>query len=203
MCQERLIHRTEKQMVYLLSICKSPKVIFDLGANVGLYSCLLSELYPDAVIYAFEPLLSNFENLKKNIELNNLSNVKPFDFGMADKEQDAIMCIPIDREVENTGLYSIKIANGKNPTKAHFKNMEAWCKENNIYPDLIKMDVEGCELDIILSSINVIKDVQVMFMEEKFGNSPKLRSVLSKYFDISKSVLELTCINKRKALNAK
>lgn len=197
MSQERLVVRTEKQMEFLKTICKSPKVIFDLGANVGLYSCMFAEMYPEATIYSFEPVLSNFEFLQKNIELNELTNVKPFNFGMAEKEQDAIMCIPQSRESENTGLYSIKITDGKNPEKAHFKNMEQWCNENEVYPNLIKMDVEGCELEIILSSMNIIKkQVEVMFLEEKFGNSKALRSVLGEFFKISKTQLELTCIRK-------
>jgi hypothetical protein len=75
--------------------------------------------------------------------------------------------------------------------------MEKWCNDNKVYPDLIKMDVEGCELEIIMSSLNIIKNVKVMFLEEKFGNSNALRKVLSQFFDISRGLLELTCIKKK------
>ena len=199
MSQERLITRTEKQIEFLSAIYKkSPDVIFDLGANVGLYSCLFAEKYSEAMIYAFEPVPSNFKTLEENIKLNNLSNVKTFNFGLAQEEHDANLYIPKVRESENTGLYSIKISesDGKDAEKGHFKNLGEWCKDNDVYPNLIKMDCEGCELEIILSSIDVIKKADVLFLEEKFGNSPKLRSILGEFFNISRTILELTCIKK-------
>ena len=44
----------------------SPKVIVDVGANIGLSSVYFSIRYPEAKIYALEPALDNFDMLKKN-----------------------------------------------------------------------------------------------------------------------------------------
>lgn len=45
---------------------KSPRVIVDAGANIGLTSVFYSNKYPRAKIFAIEPEPSNFELLKKN-----------------------------------------------------------------------------------------------------------------------------------------
>ena len=56
---------------------KSSKVIFDIGANMGVYTCWLAGHYKDtAHVYAFEPVKFNFNYLVKNVELNKLSNEK-------------------------------------------------------------------------------------------------------------------------------
>ena len=46
----------------------TPKVIFDIGGNIGITAIYLSKLFPDAVIYTFEPLTENFEIMEKNIQ---------------------------------------------------------------------------------------------------------------------------------------
>lgn len=45
---------------------KEAKVIFDVGANVGLIAIYLKSLYPDARLYCFEPDPRNFEQLERN-----------------------------------------------------------------------------------------------------------------------------------------
>ena len=53
-----------------------PKVIFDIGGNIGITSIYLASLFPDAVIYTFEPLKENFEILQKNT--SQIKNIKVF-----------------------------------------------------------------------------------------------------------------------------
>ena len=43
-----------------------PKVIFDIGGNIGITSVYLASLFPEAQIYTFEPLKENFEILKNH-----------------------------------------------------------------------------------------------------------------------------------------
>ncbi len=50
------------------SRCLNPRVIADVGANVGLFSKLCSLYFPQAAIYAYEPNPRSFKWLKKNSE---------------------------------------------------------------------------------------------------------------------------------------
>ena len=43
----------------------NPKIIFDIGGNIGITAVYLASIFPDAKIYTFEPLPDNFEILKK------------------------------------------------------------------------------------------------------------------------------------------
>jgi len=60
-----------------------PKVIFDIGGNIGITSIYLASLFPEALIYTFEPLKENFEILKKNTI--QFKNVEVFNFGLGAK----------------------------------------------------------------------------------------------------------------------
>ena len=51
---------------YHLRNQRNPKVIFDIGANVGIFSLHAATLFPGCIIYAFEPSVENFALLKSN-----------------------------------------------------------------------------------------------------------------------------------------
>src|SRR5206468_150350 len=52
-------------------------VLFDVGANIGLYSLFAAKLEPSCRVVAFEPESNNFSSLCRNVLLNRLDNVIP------------------------------------------------------------------------------------------------------------------------------
>jgi hypothetical protein len=67
-------------------------IIIDIGANIGIYTILLSHIYPKAKIIAIEASPTIFEMLKSNCKLNNLlllpsgSNVVLINKAISDKD---------------------------------------------------------------------------------------------------------------------
>src|SRR6185369_9046003 len=64
---------------------KKGACVFDVGANIGLFTLFVSRHCEGARIYAFEPLGPIFDNLRINSELY-AANVKLFKHGLADEE---------------------------------------------------------------------------------------------------------------------
>ena len=62
------------------------KILYDIGANVGLYSIYYSKKF-SAETYAFEPSFKNLEIFTKNIRLNNLYKLVNVIPNAATKEQ--------------------------------------------------------------------------------------------------------------------
>ena len=60
--------------------------IFDVGANIGLFTLWASQMSQDVSIYAFEPIPPIFELLRFNTEIYG-SNVKLFDCGLSSKSK--------------------------------------------------------------------------------------------------------------------
>lgn len=64
----------EAQQIFA-SLIKPGGVVFDVGANVGFYTLLASELVgPNGRVYAFEPLPDNLKYLQRHLEINHITN---------------------------------------------------------------------------------------------------------------------------------
>ncbi|MGV9204908.1 MAG: FkbM family methyltransferase, partial [Promethearchaeia archaeon] len=61
-------------------------VIFNVGANIGLFSLYLSQKLSGVQIYAFEPVPPIFEVLKENLDY--LENIKLFNVGLGEESGD-------------------------------------------------------------------------------------------------------------------
>ena len=59
-------------------------IIFDCGANIGMATLFFKWLYPNAIIYAFEPQKTTFDILERNIKRNNLKDVHYFNLALSD-----------------------------------------------------------------------------------------------------------------------
>lgn len=57
-------------------------LVFDVGANIGWYSCVLSRHAPGAEIFCFEPDPGNFELLRWTLEKNASARVHPVQMGV-------------------------------------------------------------------------------------------------------------------------
>jgi FkbM family methyltransferase len=63
--------------------------VFDVGANIGLFTLFVKQRAPRARVYAFEPIQPIFETLRINVELYG-QNVKLFPYGLAAEPGTAI-----------------------------------------------------------------------------------------------------------------
>ncbi len=59
--------------------------VFDVGANIGLFTLFAHRYCPQARIFSFEPSPPTFEVLSHNIR-THAQNVKPFELGISDHE---------------------------------------------------------------------------------------------------------------------
>lgn len=64
-------------------------VVFDVGANIGLFTIFVKRLRPNAGVFAFEPIKPTFDALRKNIELHSLDGVTPLNFGLSSEDNPA------------------------------------------------------------------------------------------------------------------
>lgn len=92
--RSRLSLKHETLLLALLSNIKEGEVVYDIGANVGLYSIAISKYQPKARVYAFEPNPDAFSRMNANLRLNKVqSNVEPMQTAVSDvdAQQDFIM----------------------------------------------------------------------------------------------------------------
>jgi hypothetical protein len=63
--------------------------VFDVGANIGVFSLHLSRTYEELRIHAFEPIPDIFEALKKNLQ-EHAPSVRAHEVGLSDRQGEAV-----------------------------------------------------------------------------------------------------------------
>ena len=104
-------------------------------------------------VYAFEPDPTLCSVLKKNIELNNLHNVSIFQTAISDKIGMSFFSINPEQDGDNR-LESQKIRIDSIEVKTI--SIDKFCKDHDILPDFIKIDIQGYEPKAIQGMFNVL-----------------------------------------------
>ena len=68
---------------------KNGDVIFDVGANIGIFGLRVCHRFPQAQVFAFEPIPDIFKVLKKNAELHGQGRFHCFEVGISEEEGSA------------------------------------------------------------------------------------------------------------------
>jgi len=127
---------------------RSGDIVLDIGANIGYYALLESRLVgATGLVYALEPVKANYENLKRNIALNQVKNIKPLRLAAGDKTGQAE--IYLSRKSNWCSLRpGERLASAGKTEQTKVVTVDDFIIENKM-PALIRMDVEGYEGEII------------------------------------------------------
>lgn len=137
------------------------KVIVDVGANIGNHTVFFANICEANKVYSFEPQKNIYDILLKNVQINMFNkNVNLFNMG-------------VGREISKG---SVKIIDNKNFGMSKLEKS----KEGNIYIDtldnmlfekekkidMIKIDVEGMEMDVLMGAEKILKEYKpILYIE--------------------------------------
>ena len=145
--------------------------ILDIGANIGSHSIYWSRERNAKKVYAFEPLDTTYDILTKNIELNNLEDtITSYNFGLYNKETNARI---LYFWKENLGGTSF-IPDGNGGFK--LKTLDSLDIKEKI--DLIKIDVEGAEVQTIEGALETIKANKPVLVIETFTHKDEVENLI-------------------------
>lgn len=135
------------------------KVFFDVGGHIGLYSIPIAKLQNDnGVVHTFEPASHNYKMLKKHVALNSLKNVSLNNVLVGAEANDNVAF-----KEDSTGinpmnsLADVDKTEGNDIISKKMIKLDEYCKENQIYPNVMKIDVEGAEVQVLKGAMEVIK----------------------------------------------
>lgn len=132
---------------YFLKNIKEGDIVVDIGANIGFFTLLFSKLVGNSgKVYSFEPELTNFHLLKKNIEINNCKNVKLINKAVSNKTGKLLLNL----SEKGCGMhYLTDIQKEKNTIQVDVITLDDFFKNLKNEVDFIKIDAEGSELNAI------------------------------------------------------
>ncbi len=138
--------------------------ILDVGANCGAFSVHAARRYPDARIHAFEPGGEARSYLERNT--TPLPNVVVHPFGLFDRDRSAVL----HHDAEDLGRASVRDDVARDPTAGsetvQLRDAGAWADEVGLDDiDILKVDVEGCELEVLGALSSRLATVKVLYVE--------------------------------------
>ena len=132
-----------EDMMFSLHLLENGDTFLDIGSNVGVYSVLLSG-EKKAKSIAFEPIPATFKILESNVKLNNLEClVNLYNCGLGSEKKNVRFVSDLD--VSNH-VSSDQSVIGENIINVNILTVDDL---NITEPTLIKIDVEGFELEVL------------------------------------------------------
>ncbi len=174
---------------YLKKYLKPGDNFIDVGANIGTWANLSANAVgPNGKVICFEPHPLIFTYLSGNIKLNNFNNIEANNVGCSDKEGKLFFSQNLDsmNHVTFDPVNSITIP---------VKNLDSFTENLNVI-NLIKIDVEGFELNVLKGAEKTLEKTKVVIFEsngafqKKYGyqTSDILTLLMKKGFKIFKIV---------------
>jgi FkbM family methyltransferase len=139
-------------------------VVFDIGANVGVVSVLQARR--QAQVYAFEPNPDCYRRLLKTITANGLEDkIRPFNLALGNAVGTGKM--QVEKKGGTTGGTVVAGSDG-NPTEAsvNITTLDGMVPALNVpHIDLLKIDVEGAEVDVLRGATRTLLHTKRIMLE--------------------------------------
>ena len=166
----------EHVVVELLSkAAEKEPVVFDIGANKGQYSSALIDAWPlqtSLNLHCFEPSASTFRQLTETLSGYDRIQLNNFGIGKTNEE------LTLFSDSEGSGMASLTprrldhfgIAHDRLKESVRIRTLEEYCQTHEIDQiDLLKIDVEGHELDVLNGGKKLFSNRQVRMVQFEFG----------------------------------
>lgn len=189
-------HYENEQINFLIKNLKNKKFDYfiDVGANSGLYSLIIANLFRSIKVKSFEPISYSIKKLKKNLSINeNIDNVEIFEFGLSIEDSELLMKAYKKDNFIQTGGFGVakkhENLNNLHTETAPFRKADSIMsfKNKNL---IIKIDTEGHEHEVLRGMNKIISNNKILFQIEIFDNNfSEIKNMLQKYnFNIINSI---------------
>ena len=181
--------------------------VFDVGANVGVWTVLMSKFNPSARVHSFEPNRATFNLLEVNVKENRCANVTLINAAASDREGTTLFQVP-----PNASIFGRIVPTEQSiDDDARFLNapvsqvlglrLADYCSRAGIAMiDFMKMDIEGHELAALrgLEPLLSERRVKAMYVETIETNHTRAGSSLSAFVSfVNDCGYELWTINEQ------
>jgi FkbM family methyltransferase len=150
-----------------------PKTIIDVGANVGQFAVASSYIYPKSTVYSFEPNPPCASQLQKNVD--GLSNVKVYQLALGDASGEIEFHVNSHSHsssilpLASSHLDAFPDARESTIIRVEVSTLDKVFEGVEMqHPVLLKLDVQGYELQVLLGGQELLAHVDYVLLEASF-----------------------------------
>ncbi len=136
-----------------IEACRGRRCVLDVGAHIGLVTLPMSRVVaPGGCVYAFEPAATNRRFLREHLALNGIENVVVIESLVGQENRDAVAFFERCEATGMNSVVSMKDHDVYHETHRPQITLDDFCRSGGLAPEVIKMDIEGAELDALKGS---------------------------------------------------
>ncbi len=164
--------------IALRDCCRPGNVVFDVGANAGALTVLMSRLVgPKGAVFAFEASQRILERTHANLVAAGCHNEQLLHRAVYSKSHEML---PVFHGTNlNDSIYEQPWCKGRSQTLVETLALDDFVKEIGLQPDLIKMDIEGAEYDALLGCSQLIDTHKPIFILEQTPKDTRCHDLLT------------------------
>jgi len=141
--------RYVNERVELLKLVGPGHRVLEVGANIGYTMLLLAQAVGErGEVVCIEPVPENLEELRLNVEANDLRNVSVLPFAAGDA----------DGRIRMSGGLNGRVGRADGDLEAQIRRIDSL---GGPTPDLIKVDVEGYELAVVRGALGLLQGSRI------------------------------------------
>lgn len=159
-----------------------PRVVFDVGANVGDWSRLALDTFPAARVFAFEPMPAVYAELDRN--LAGERRVELFQQGLSDRAE-TVQFHYYPAHAGQSSRYPFNVSEEARSVSAHLVPGDTLCARHGIERiDILKVDVEGAELDVLRGFEGMLNEGRIDVVQFEYGRvNVRSRALLCDFYE--------------------
>lgn len=150
-----------------------PKFVVDVGANKGQFSLSVVSLDPTVQIVAFEPLPSELAKFKNNFKGKENVQVVP----KVISDASGAVTLHVTNRLDSSSLFrpsdvmgsAFNVAVNDTVTVESTTLDEFFCGDAFTGPVLLKLDVQGAELKVLMGGRKFLKVVDFIYLEASYS----------------------------------
>jgi FkbM family methyltransferase len=155
---------------------KRAKVIFDVGANLGIYSLTSAAINPEARLFAFEPTAAIAAHLRRTLEENDLNMITVVEKAVARTSGTAVLNLWGSKAEGNEGMnFVTQEAVATESVTIETVSLDDFCKLQGIEQiDLLKIDIQGNEPEALRGAERLLSEgrIRCIFTELNWETDP-------------------------------
>jgi FkbM family methyltransferase len=161
----------------LAKYLKPGDIFYDIGANIGFFSVIAAKLVTSCGhVYAFEPVRENAACIRRNIKLNNFSQISVLEKAVSNSVGEGEMLLTL-----HPGGHALSTVCTPPDLKSSFTVElvsidDLLAQKKLLPPNLVKIDVEGAELNVLKGMKQTIQQFKpIIIYEVDDGNEKSLK----------------------------